>query len=149
MEIVTSLDLNEFLLAFSRFTNLRGAVDTVCLDNGSTFQAAADRLSSLLGSTELCNSLKKRKINWVEILPCSPSQGGSWESMVKIFKEAFNRVLDQSRHKPSLIAIQTFTSDAVRLVNDRPLTLLSDKPKDLAVITLSSFLGQGLASNNL
>ena len=28
VEIVTSLDLNSFLLAFSRFTNLRGAVDT-------------------------------------------------------------------------------------------------------------------------
>ena len=58
VEIVTSLDLNEFLLAFSRFTNLRGAVDTVYSDNGSTFRAAADRLSSLLGSTEFCNSLK-------------------------------------------------------------------------------------------
>ena len=29
VEIVTSLDLNEFLLAFSRITNLQGAVDTI------------------------------------------------------------------------------------------------------------------------
>ena len=53
MKIVTSVDLNEFLLALSWFKNLRETVDTVCLDNGSTFGAAADRLSSLLGSTEL------------------------------------------------------------------------------------------------
>ena len=147
VEIVTSLDLNEFLLEFSRFTNLRGAVDTVYSDNGSTFRAAADRLSSLLGSTEFCNSLRKRNINWVKIPPYSPSQGGSWESMVKLFKDAFNRVLDQSRRKSSLIEIQTFTSDAVRRVNDHPLTSLGDKPNDLAVITPSSFLGQGLAPN--
>ena len=146
VEIVTSLDLNKFLLAFSRFTNLRGAVDTVYLNNGSMFRAA-DRLSSLLGSTEFCNSLRKHNINWVEIPPYSPSQGGSWESMVKLFKDVFNRVLDQSRRKPSLIEIQTFTSDAVRIVNDRPLTSLSDKPNDLAVITPSFFLGQGLAPN--
>ena len=44
VELVTSLDLNSFLLAFSRFTNLRGAVDTIYSDNGSTFCAAADRL---------------------------------------------------------------------------------------------------------
>ena len=29
VEVVTNLDLNSFLLAFSRFTNLRGAVDTI------------------------------------------------------------------------------------------------------------------------
>ena len=143
----TSLDLNEFLLAFSRFTNLRGAVDTVYSDNGSTFRAAADRLSSSLGSTEFCNSLRRRNINWVKIPPYSSSQGGSWESMVKLFKDAFNCVLDQSRRKPSLIEMQTFTSDAMHIVNDRPLTSLSDKPNDLAVITPSSFLGQGLAPN--
>ena len=147
MEIVTSLDLNEFLLAFSRFTNLRGAVDTVYSDNGSTFRAAANRLSSLLGSTEFCNSLRKRNINWVKILPYSLNQGGSWESKVKLFKDVFNRVLDQSLRMPSLIEIQTFTSDAVRIVNDHPLTSLSDKSNDLAVITSSSLLGQGLAPN--
>ena len=65
---------------------------------------------------------------------------------MKLFKDAFNRVLEQSRHKASLIEIQTFTSDAVRIVNDRPLTSLRDKPNDLAVIT-PSFLGQGLAPN--
>ena len=35
----------------------------------------------------------------------------------------------------------------MRIVNDRPLTSLSDKLNDLAVITPSSFLGQGLAPN--
>ena len=32
VEIVTDLDLNNFLLAFSRFTNLRGTVDTMYSD---------------------------------------------------------------------------------------------------------------------
>ena len=67
--------------------------------------------------------------------------------MVKLFKDAFNCVLDQSRPRSSLIEIQTFTSDEVRIENDRPLTSLSDKPNDLAVITLSSFLGRGLSPN--
>ena len=86
VEIVTSLDLNSFLLAFSRFINLRGAVDTMYSDNGSTFVAAADILPTLLNSTDFHNSLRKRSINWVRIPPYAPSQGGSWESMVKLFK---------------------------------------------------------------
>ena len=48
---------------------------------------------------------------------------------------------------PSLIELQTFFSDAVRIVNDRPLTTLSDQPNDLAPISPSSFLEQELAPN--
>ena len=145
VEIVTSLDLNSFLLAFSRFTNLRGNVDTMYSDNGSTFRAAADRLPSLLRSNVFLNSLRKKGINWVFIPPYSPSQGGSWEIMVKLFKKALYAVLDEVRRMPTLIELQTFTSDAVRIVNDRPLTSLSSEPNDLAALSPSSFLGQQLA----
>ena len=92
-------------------------------------------------------NLGKRNYDSVEIPPYSPSQGGSWESMVNVFEDAFNCFLDQSQRKPSLIEIQTFTSDAVRIVNDRSLTSLSDKSNDLSVITPSSFRGQGCAPN--
>ena len=67
--------------------------------------------------------------------------------MVKLFKKALTSVIGEARRKPSLIELQTFTSDAVRIVNDRPLTTLSCQPNDLAPITPSSFLGQNLAPN--
>ena len=67
--------------------------------------------------------------------------------MVKLFKKALESVAGEARRKPSLIELQTFTSDAVRIVNDRPLTTLSSRPNDLMPITPSSFLGQGLAPN--
>ena len=47
----------------------------------------------------------------------------------------------------TLFELQTFTLDAVRIVNDRPLTALSDHPNDLSPLTPSSFLGQQLAPN--
>ena len=148
VEIVTGLDLNNFLLAFSRFTNLRGHVETIYSDNGSTFCAAADVLPKLLDSPEFINSTRKRGINWVRIPPYAPSQGGSWESMVKLFKNALCQVVGRARRKPTLIELQTFTLDAVRIVNDRPLTTPSDQPNDLLPITPSCFLGQQLAPNS-
>ena len=45
VELVTSLSLDSFLLAFTRFTNLRGAVDTIYSDNTSTFRVAADKIA--------------------------------------------------------------------------------------------------------
>ena len=53
--------------------------------------------------------------------------------------------MNEIRRKPSLIELQTFMSDAVRIVNDRPLTTVSDNPNDLAPLCQSSFLGQQLA----
>ena len=125
VELVTGLVLDNFLLAFFRFINHRGAVDTFMSDNGSTFSAAADRLPSLLDSTGFKNSLRKHGINWVKIPLYAPSQGGSWEIMVKLFKNALRRVLQDVCRRPSLIELQTFVSDAVRIVNNRRLTTVS------------------------
>ena len=147
VEVVTGLDLNSFLLAFSRFTSLREAVDTVYSDNASTFRAAADRLPHLLGSTEFQNALRRSGINWVRIPGYAPSQGGSWEIMVKLFKRALNKTIDTTRRMPSLFELQTFFIDSVRIVNDRPITTVSDRKNDLTTITPSSFLGQYLSPN--
>ena len=140
-------NLLHFLLAFSRFTHFRGSVETIYSDNGSTFCAAADTLPNLLGSCEFTNSLRKKGINWVRTPPYAPSQGGSWEIMVKLFKIALRQVVGHARRLPTLTELQTFTLAAVRIVNDRPLTTLSDQRNDLLPITPSCFLGQGLAPN--
>ena len=72
VELIISLDLTSFLLAFSRFTNIREAVDTAFSENDSTFCAPAERLSSLMTSTKFHNSLRRRGINWIKIpLLCS------------------------------------------------------------------------------
>ena len=65
--------------------------------------------------------------------------------VVKLFKKALYVVLDDVRRMPTLIELQTFTFDAVRIVNDRQLTSLSSEPNDLAALSPSSFLGQQLA----
>ena len=65
--------------------------------------------------------------------------------MIKLFETTLSKVFNFSRRKPSLIELQTFTSDAVRIVNDRPLTTLSSAPNDLSPFSPSCFLGQRLA----
>ena len=67
--------------------------------------------------------------------------------MVKFFKKALTSVIGEARRKPSLIELQTFTLDAMRIVNDRPLTTSSCEPNDLVPIIPSSFLSQNLAPN--
>ena len=54
--------------------------------------------------------------------------------------------MGEARHKPSLIELQAFASDAIRIVNDHhPLTVLSNKLNDHMPLTLACFLSQHLA----
>ena len=85
-------------MVFSRFTNLRGSVDTFFSDNDSTFIAASNRLSELLGSTEFHHGLRKRNINWVRIPPYAPSQGGG-----KFGKRLHERLHPQIRNGKELV----------------------------------------------
>ena len=73
VEVVTSLDLNSFLVVFSRFTDFRGEIDVIYSDNATTFCAASSQLSDFLGSTEFHNALHKSDIDWIKILPHSPN----------------------------------------------------------------------------
>ena len=56
--------------------------------------------------------------------------------------------MGRTRRKPTLIELQTFASDAVRILNDCPLTTLSDQPNDLEPITPSCFFWEHLPPNN-
>ena len=53
VELVTSLDLSNFIMAFSRFVDLRGSVSSMYSDNGTTFKAAAHVLPELLQADKL------------------------------------------------------------------------------------------------
>ena len=139
VELVTSLSLSEFVLAFNRFSDLRGPVSKIYSDNGTTFQAASKSLPSLL-CTGLKTSLRKREIFWEFI----PHYAGAWESMVKQIKRVIFQILDSSKRKLSSIELITYMGSAVRIVNERPLvplgSLISDDAKDCTVITPASLL---------
>ena len=106
------------------------------------------KLPKILCSVECNNSLRKRCINWIKIPPYALSHGGALESMAKLFKTTLYKVMDNARRLPTVIEMQTFTVEAVRIVNDRPLTTPSDHSNDLLLITPSCFLGQKLAPCN-
>ena len=142
VELVTSLSLSESLLAFTWFVDLRGHINKVLSDNGSTFQAASKKLPELIESREFQNSLRHKGINWKFIPAYVPAQGGAWEAMVKQFKIVLTHILTVSHRKPNFLELLTYTGSAVRIVNERPLTPLSDDPKDCTAITPASLLTQ-------
>ena len=141
VELVTSLSLSDFVLAFTRFSDLRGPIKTAYSDNGSTFQAASKALPKLLNTPGFQNFLREKDVSWNFSPPYAPAQGGgAWESLVKQVKLVISRILDETLRKPSFIELLTYVGSAVRIVNERPLIPLSDDPKDFTAITPASLL---------
>ena len=130
--------LQSFLLP--RFIDLRGPVSTIYPDNGTTFQAAAKVLPKLLESTELKNLLCKKGFDWEFIPHYAPAQGGAWEAIVKQIKHVIANILEKSQRRPSFVELLTYVGSATKIVNDRPLTPLSDDPRDFTAITPASLL---------
>ena len=60
--------------------------------------------------------------------------------MIKVFKRTLTHIANLSQKMPSFVELQNYISNATRLVNDRPLTPLSDDPKDYTAISPSSLL---------
>ena len=72
-----------------------------------------------------------------------------WEAMVKQIKIILQRTLAASTHKPNLMELITFCSNAVRVVNERPITAISDDPRDCTAVTPASLLTPGFDTLSL
>ena len=129
-----------FLLAFTRFTDLREQVNTIYSDNASTFQAGSKKLPDLIETKDFHISFRTKDVNWEFIPPYAPGQGGAWEAMVKQFKIVLYHILDTAVNKPKFVELLTYIGSAVRIVNERPLVPLSDDPRNFTAITPASLL---------
>jgi len=100
IEVVTSLTTEAFLAALRRFIARRGKPRTICSDNGTNFQGAANELQALykmLQSTSqmatVQDFLATEVCEWKFIPPHGPHFGGLWEAAVKSMKYHPRRTL--------------------------------------------------------
>jgi len=120
LEVVTDLSTHTFLLAFHRFACRRSLPQTVISNNGSTYLAAAEELSSLLESEELKEMLGRQGVQWKFIPKRAPWYGGFWERLVGLTKMSLKKVL--GRANVSLLVLQTLVIEIEATLNDRLLT---------------------------
>ena len=114
LELVDSLGVNEFILAFKRFTSRRGVPSFVYSDNALTFRAFKEKL--------LASSLGPE---WRFIAPRSPWWGGWWERLVGSVKSALKKTIGTGSLKQ--VELETVLVEVEACVNSRPLTFVGDE----------------------
>lgn len=70
--------------------------------------------------------------------PAGSHHGGAWERMIRTVKRVLNSVLHQQRLDDD--GLQTVMCEVEAILNDRPITKLSDDPNDLEPLTPNHLL---------
>ena len=141
LEMVSSLEANSFLLAFSRMTARRGRPLDVTSDNGTNFIRAERELASLFQSADqdkITDAMTRTGIRWHWNPPHSPHHGGVFEALIKSAKRAIRATIGNAMLTDE--ELQTALTEVESLLNARPLTYTSSDCRDDSPLTPSHFI---------
>ena len=145
LEVVADLSTEAFMLAFRRFVSRRSLPQLMMSDNALTYEAAAEELKELFNSDEVLASLERQGTTWKFIPKRAPWFGGFWERLIGLTKAAIKKTL--GRTHVSLEVLQTIVVEVELILNNRPITYLSDDIRDPEPLTPAHLLhGRSLTS---
>ncbi|XP_064463564.1 uncharacterized protein LOC135374554 [Ornithodoros turicata] len=137
LELSSSMNLPDFLLAFRRFISRRGMPSCVYSDNARTFHKCSAVLS-LVAAADVQDFAAQRRIEWRFIIERAPWWGGWWERLMRTVKEALRRSL--GRGCLTFEELTTTLCEVEAVVNSRPLTHVGTDAGDPEPLTPSHFL---------
>lgn len=146
LEITHSLTTDSFIAAFKRFTSRRGTPEKIFSDNGTNLVSGEQELRKTLmewTQSMISKYMTMNGIEWNFNPPYSSHRGGLWERMIRSVRKIFKSLVNEQLLNDEQLL--TFMAETERIINDRPITQISDDPKDLAALTPSMLL---LMKNN-
>ncbi|UYV76893.1 hypothetical protein LAZ67_14002313 [Cordylochernes scorpioides] len=144
LELVKSLETGVFMMALHRFICRRGRPEKIYSDNGTNF-AKLNRIFKRLDWTRIERETSIKRIQWIFIPPSAPWWGGFWERMVRTIKEMLIKMLGHRKLK--YVQLQTALFEIESIINNRPLTYVSEDDNDLKPLTPNEFLQNGPESS--
>ena len=146
LEVVNSMDTDDFIMCLRRFINRRGEVKEIRCDNGSNFVGAERELKESLNKWNqgrIESKLIQHGCKWLFQPPTASSMSGVWERLVRSAKTVLKSIL--GGHVVADVVLQTLLTEVERVLNGRALTANSDDPSDFEPLTPAHFLMQSKA----
>lgn len=141
LEIASSLDTDSCINALRRFICHRGPMAEIRSDNGTNFVSANQELKAVLKDLDhnkIHKTLLQDHIKWIFNPPFGAHHGGTWERLIRSIKNTLHSVLKEQALDDD--SFHTALCEVEFILNDRPLTSVSDDPNDLDVLTPNHLL---------
>ncbi|XP_035986796.1 uncharacterized protein LOC118560149 [Fundulus heteroclitus] len=137
LEVAYSLDTDPCINALRRFISRRGQVSHMRSDNGTNFLGAERELREALASLNngrIEKAMAHKGIKWSFNPPSGSHCGRVWERLIRMIRKVLHSVFRQQMLDDE--GFHTVLCEAEAILNDRPITKLSEDPNDLVVILL-------------
>ena len=145
LETLSSLTTGSFINALRRFIARRGRPKRLVSDNGTNFVGAYRELGAALREWNATHTLRKyllqEAIEWSFNPPAASHMGGVWERLIRSVRRVFNAVVRNTVLSDE--ELSTILCEVEAVVNNRPITKVSDDTHDDGPLTPSHLLALG------
>ena len=141
IEVLETMETDSFINGLRRFIARRGPVKSIRSDNGSNFVGAERELLvelQKLDAAKMTDELASQGISWKFNPPYASHFGRVWERMIRSIRRIFRGLLNQQRLTDEVLV--TLMCEVESILNSRPLTTISDDPRDLRPLTPAHLL---------
>ena len=143
LDATPSLETDDFIMILRQFISRRGPPKEIWSDRGTYFVGANRELRESIerwNEDKIDHQLQQKGIKWVFQPPAAPHASGVWERLVQITKKHLKTAV--ADRLLSDIELRTLLAEVQSIVNNRPITAVSDDPEDCSALTPNHFLLQ-------
>ena len=146
LEIVNSMSVEDFIMAFIRFHNRYGLPQVLYSDNAKSFISSTAVISNLIASDHFQEKFIRYNIAHKTIPAYSPWFGATWERIFKTIKQCLYKTFGRSVVNETNFV--TSLSDIQLAINNRPLTY-RDKDNSIEVVTPNNLMSSNASFPSL
>ncbi|XP_069988601.1 uncharacterized protein [Penaeus vannamei] len=141
IEVAFSFDTDSFIHALERFMARRGEPKEIWSDNSKNFVGAHQELKRGIqewNQDQIHAHLLKKEIDWKFNPPAASHMGGVWERQIRTIRRVLSSMITQQVLDDE--AIITLMTVVEGIINNRPITKLSEDPRDARPLTLDHIM---------
>ena len=141
IEVAHSLDTISFMNTLRRFIARRGQPEVIRSDNGTKFASAEKEINSAINAwnqERIHQFLLQQNVKWLFNHPAGSHHGRTWERCIRTARKILMVLLKQQVVDDECLTIVMCEVESI--MNNCPLTKVSDDPKDLSALTPNHLL---------
>ena len=141
LEVAHSLDTDSFINAMRRFIARRGQPEEVRSDNGGNFVRGERELREAIegwNQNKIGEFMLQRNVRWTFNPPGGSHHGGVWERCIRTVRKVMGALTKEQILDDEGLA--TLLCEVESIVNGRPVTKVSDDPRDMEALTPNHLL---------